>query len=478
MTTVAELIVEALADLGVTHGLGRRRRRAQPGHRRDPPRGPASSGSACATRRPAPSPRAPRRSSPARSACAWAPSAPARSTCSTASTTRRSRTRRCWRICGQVPLAEIGSDFFQEVDNDPLFADVAVFRAHGHRARRRCRCCWSRRCSAALRAAGRRRADPARRRRRRWTSPQGTRRAALRRRRPPLMPDADGAATAAAELIDAAERGHAARRAWARARRATSVLALADRLAAPMVLTLKAKEGLERDNPFEVGQTGLIGNPAARKALDGADAAADGRHRLPLPRLVSRRARPSSRSTRAASTSGAARPVDVGVVGDAAARARRRCCGRGRRRSPTARTSTTRARALRRLARAPARARRPATTTSSLVGQAARRARQPRATRIRPEALAAAIDAHAADDAIFTSDTGMSTVWLSRFVTMRGTRRLIGSYNLGSMANAMPQALGAQALDRDAPGRRVLRRRRPDDAARRPAHRRRPTTCR
>jgi pyruvate dehydrogenase (quinone) len=42
----------------------------------------------------------------------------------------------------------------------------------------------------------------------------------------------------------------------------------------------------------------------------------------------------------------------------------------------------------------------------------------------------------------------MSTVWLSRFVTMRGTRRLVGSYNLGSMANAMPQALGAQALDR------------------------------
>jgi pyruvate dehydrogenase (quinone) len=47
----------------------------------------------------------------------------------------------------------------------------------------------------------------------------------------------------------------------------------------------------------------------------------------------------------------------------------------------------------------------------------------------------------------------MSTVWLSRFVTMSGTRRLIGSYNLGSMANAMPQALGAQALDR---GREVV----------------------
>ena len=50
---------------------------------------------------------------------------------------------------------------------------------------------------------------------------------------------------------------------------------------------------------------------------------------------------------------------------------------------------------------------------------------------------------------MFTTDTGMATVWLSRFVRMTGARRLIGSYNLGSMANAMPQALGAAALDRD-----------------------------
>src|SRR5699024_9214582 len=67
---------------------------------------------------------------------------------------------------------------------------------------------------------------------------------------------------------------------------------------------------------------------------------------------------------------------------------------------------------------------------------------------IRPESVAASLDRHAAQDAIFTSDTGMATVWLSRFITMSGQRRLLGSYNLGSMANAMPQALGAQALDR------------------------------
>lgn len=67
---------------------------------------------------------------------------------------------------------------------------------------------------------------------------------------------------------------------------------------------------------------------------------------------------------------------------------------------------------------------------------------------IRPELVAAVIDDVAGDDTVFTTDTGMSTVWLARFVRMRGSRRLIGSYNLGSMANAMPQALGIQALDR------------------------------
>ena len=61
-----------------------------------------------------------------------------------------------------------------------------------------------------------------------------------------------------------------------------------------------------------------------------------------------------------------------------------------------------------------------------------------------------AVDRYASESAIFTTDTGMATVWLSRFVSMRGQRRLLGSYNLGSMANAMPQALGAQALDRSA----------------------------
>jgi pyruvate dehydrogenase (quinone) len=48
------------------------------------------------------------------------------------------------------------------------------------------------------------------------------------------------------------------------------------------------------------------------------------------------------------------------------------------------------------------------------------------------------------DDAIFTVDTGMSAVWAARHLRMKRNRRLIGSFNHGSMANAMPQAIGAQ----------------------------------
>lgn len=57
------------------------------------------------------------------------------------------------------------------------------------------------------------------------------------------------------------------------------------------------------------------------------------------------------------------------------------------------------------------------------------------------------------DDAIFTADVGSPTVWAARYLKMNGKRRLIGSFNHGSMANAMPQAIGAQAAF---PGRQVI----------------------
>jgi len=72
---------------------------------------------------------------------------------------------------------------------------------------------------------------------------------------------------------------------------------------------------------------------------------------------------------------------------------------------------------------------------------------------IHPQQVAKAISDHAAADAVFTCDVGLPTVWAARYLTMNGGRRLIGSFWHGSMANALAQAIGAQAVY---PGRQVV----------------------
>ena len=146
-------------------------------------------------------------------------------------------------------------------------------------------------------------------------------------------------------------------------------------------------------------------------------------------------------------------PVDVGVVGDAGL-ALARAARRASRPSPTARTSTTRAERYARLARRAARAHRPATsTTSGLVNQVRAQLRQPR--RADPPGGARRRDRPRTPPPTRSSPPTPACPRSGSRASSScsGTRRLVGSYNLGSMANAMPQALGAQALDR---GRQVI----------------------
>lgn len=342
-------------------------------------------------------------------------------------------------LAGQVPLSEIGSDSFQEVDNDQLFADVAAFSRTVMSPdempllfEQAVQTALSQKTVAVLTLPG----DVAA-----MDVPRGTAEPSFTRADAPMVPD-PGAIGRAAERIESA--GSVAILAGQGARHARDeLLALAERLAAPMILTLKAKDGLERDNPYELGQTGMIGNPVARKALEAADLLlmvgtdfpyVDWYPEGKVVVQIDVRSEHIGRRTN----------VDVGVIGDA------QLALAGLSERVGAKTD----RSLLDDHRADYDAWRERqfkladpNYEEHLAGQARAVLDNPE-HRIRPEALAAAIDTHAADDAIFTSDTGMSTVWLSRFVTMRGTRRLIGSYNLGSMANAMPQALGAQALDR------------------------------
>jgi len=72
---------------------------------------------------------------------------------------------------------------------------------------------------------------------------------------------------------------------------------------------------------------------------------------------------------------------------------------------------------------------------------------------LHPQYVAATIDRLAAADAVFTADVGTPCIWAARYLHMNGTRRLIGSFNHGSMANALPHAIGAQASQ---PGRQVI----------------------
>jgi len=72
---------------------------------------------------------------------------------------------------------------------------------------------------------------------------------------------------------------------------------------------------------------------------------------------------------------------------------------------------------------------------------------------LHPQYVAATIDRLAAADAVFTADVGTPCIWAARYLRMNGTRRLVGSFNHGSMANALPHAIGAQASH---PGRQVI----------------------
>src|SRR5699024_11544479 len=72
---------------------------------------------------------------------------------------------------------------------------------------------------------------------------------------------------------------------------------------------------------------------------------------------------------------------------------------------------------------------------------------------IHPEYAAVQLDETAGPDAVFTVDTGMNNVWAARYLTPNGRRRVIGSFLHGSMAGALPHAIGAA---RAAPGRQVV----------------------
>ena len=212
------------------------------------------------------------------------------------------------------------------------------------------------------------------------------------------------------------------------------LLALGERLKAPIVHAMRGKEHVEWGNPYDVGMTGLIGFSSGYFAMLDCDVllmlGTDFPYRQFYPQGAGVRI---AQVDIRAENIGRRVPVDLGVVGDVKATLTG-LLPLLRQRSDGAHL----AQAREHYAKA-----RKALDELAAPGRGV----------IHPQQIAKEISDQAAEDAIFTCDVGLPTVWAARYLAMNGKRRLLGSFWHGSMANAMAQAIGAQAAF---PGRQVV----------------------
>lgn len=211
------------------------------------------------------------------------------------------------------------------------------------------------------------------------------------------------------------------------------VVKLAELLQAPVVHALRGKEHIEWDNPYSVGMTGLIGFSSGYHAMMNADTLVLLGTQFPYRAFYPTNANIIQIDINPGSI-GAHCPVNMALVGDIHTTLTALL--------PQLEPKRDRAfldKALEHYRNA----------RKDLDGLATANDDQP----IHPQYLAQQLSRYASDDAIFTCDVGTPTVWAARYVKMNGKRRLLGSFNHGSMANAMPQAIGAQAT---APDKQVI----------------------
>lgn len=215
------------------------------------------------------------------------------------------------------------------------------------------------------------------------------------------------------------------------------VMEFAERIKSPIGHALRGKEWIQYDNRFDVGMSGLLGYGAAYEATHECDLlillGTDFPYNAFLPdgtdvKIVQVDVRPERLGRRS--------QLDLAVWGDV--RETLRCL------TPRVRMKSDR-RFLDKMLK------KHADALEGVVKAYTRKV--DRHVPIHPEYVASVLDEVADDDAVFTVDTGMCNVWAARYLSPNGRRRVIGSFSHGSMANAMPQAVGAQFVDR---GRQVV----------------------
>ena len=204
-----------------------------------------------------------------------------------------------------------------------------------------------------------------------------------------------------------------------------ALVQLAGVLKAPIVHAMRGKEHVEWDNPYDVGMTGLIGFSSGYYAMESCDALLMLGTDFPYRQFYPKRARIAQVDLRAESI-GRRAPVELGLLGDVRA---------------------TIAALLPHLTEKTDRGFLDAAVQhyrNARRGLDDLAAGKPGGT-LHPQQIARVVSALAAEDAVFTCDVGLPTVWAARYLAMNDRRRLVGSFWHGSMANAMAQAIGAQA---------------------------------
>lgn len=208
------------------------------------------------------------------------------------------------------------------------------------------------------------------------------------------------------------------------------LIELAGKLQAPIVHAMRGKEFIEYDNPFDVGMTGLLGFSSGYHAMMNSDTLLMLGTDFPYQQFYPEDATVIQVDIRGDQI-GRRTKVDLGLIGD---------------------VKTTLACLMPLL--------KDKTNDEHLHAsvehyQKARKDLDELATGtpgrkpIHPQYVARMIDETAAADAIFTCDVGTPTIWTARYLTMNGKRRLLGSFTHGSMASALPQAIGAQLSNPD-----------------------------
>lgn len=327
-------------------------------------------------------------------------------------------------ITGQVPRSEIGSDYHQEVNVGRLFDDVCVYNQTVMSSCQMPRMGVLAAQSALAHSGVAHLSIPS------DVGPDKIKEAGVHK---VFVTDSEvvPAKKHLEEIADAINSSPSVTLmvGWGARGATKEVLAMAEKLQAPVVHSLKGKAVLDQDNPFWAGGLGLLGTTGGVEAVSHCDTLVLLGTDYPYRQFLPKHAKIIQIDI-AAERIGRRCDLSIGAVGHI---------------RPTLEALLSMV---------------DTKTDSTLLSKVQKKKAsyekkmakkgdvQGRKAPIRPQAVARAICRHATDSAIFIADTGEPPVWMARHIHMKGTRDFLMSFNHASMANAMPQALGAQALDK------------------------------